>query len=110
MDEGSRRLEEKHGAQFELTKNLLVHFTRSRNWNTDVKITINSVTISPSQVAKYLGVMFDQQLRYKSHVEYLTKKGAKFGPGTAEFLREAYKRQEYMKRRYLDGIGWKAFK
>ena len=69
---------ERHGAQFELTKNLLVHFTRNRNWKTDAKITINGITISPSQAAKYLGVIFDQQLRFKSHVEYLTKKGAKF--------------------------------
>ena len=58
----------KHGAQFEPSKYVLVHFTRNRNQATDAPVLAGSTTINPSREAKYLGVIFDQELRFKSHL------------------------------------------
>ena len=42
---------------------------------TKASVTINGVTIKPSNEAKYLGVIFDQELRFKSHLQHVVKKG-----------------------------------
>ncbi len=65
----------KHGVQFEPTKYILVHFTRNRKRPTEATLRINDTTVKPSEEAKYLGVIFDQELRYKSHLQRLTRKG-----------------------------------
>jgi len=65
----------KHGAQFETSKYILVHYTRNKRMKTQASVTTNGVTIKPSNEAKYLGVIFDQELRFKSHVQYAIKKG-----------------------------------
>ena len=52
----------KHGVQFEISKYILVHFTHNRRMETKASVTINGVTIKPSNEAKYLGVIFDQEL------------------------------------------------
>jgi hypothetical protein len=39
---------------------------------------IANTVISPSQEAKYLGIIFDKQLRFKLHLQHATKKGSKF--------------------------------
>jgi hypothetical protein len=39
---------------------------------------IDGTTIKPSKDAKYLVVMFDQKLRFKSHVQYASRKGTAF--------------------------------
>lgn len=66
----------KHGAQFERSKYVLVHFTRHRNIKTDAAITIDGTTIAPAKEAKYLGVIFDKGLRYHEHT---IQKGTQFG-------------------------------
>ena len=65
----------KHGAQFETSKYILVHYTRNRKAETKASITINGVKIEPSNEAKYLGVIFDQELRFKSHLQQVVKRG-----------------------------------
>jgi len=67
----------KHGVQFETSKYILVHFTRNHNRATKAAITIGNVTIEPSNEAKYLGVIFDKELRFKTHLQYIIKKGTK---------------------------------
>ena len=57
----------KHRAQFEMTKYVLVHYTRNRRKTTKALVTLNGTTIHPSVEAKYLGITFDQQLRYRAH-------------------------------------------
>ena len=42
---------------------------------TKASVTINEITIKPSQEAKYLGVIFDQELRFKTHLQHVIKKG-----------------------------------
>ena len=46
----------KHGVQFETPKYVLVHYTRNRHVETKAPVTINGITIRPSDEAKYLGV------------------------------------------------------
>ena len=65
----------RHGVQFEPSKYILVHYTRNRGQPTMAPITIGSTIIRPSNEAKYLGVIFDQELRFKSHLQYVIKKG-----------------------------------
>ena len=45
---------------------------------TRAPIQIVGTIIQPSQEAKYLGVIFDKQLRFKLHIQHTTKKGSKF--------------------------------
>ena len=52
----------KHGARFETTKYVLVHYTRRRTAETTAPIQIADSVIHPSQEARYLGVIFDKQL------------------------------------------------
>ena len=64
----------KHGAQFETSKYILIHYIRNRRMKTKASVTIIEVTIESSREAKYLGVIFDQELRFKSHLQYIIKK------------------------------------
>ena len=68
----------RHGAKFETTKYILIHFTRNKHQKTDSPVTIANVTIQPSREARYLGVIFDKNLRFKQHLQYAAKKGTKF--------------------------------
>jgi len=65
----------KHGAQFEPSKYILIHFTRNKNLETKAPITINGTNVNPSCEAKYLGVIFDKELRYHAHLRHVVKKG-----------------------------------
>ena len=68
---------EKHGAQFEVSKYTLIHFTRNRWKTTEASVKVNKTTIEPSSEAKYLGVTFDQKLLFKTHLQIVTKKRTK---------------------------------
>ena len=65
----------RHGVQFEISKYILVHYTRNKNKETKASATVDRVTIKPSNEAKYLGVIFDQELRFKSHLQHAVKRG-----------------------------------
>jgi hypothetical protein len=64
-----------HGAQFEQSKYVLVHFTRNHRKSTKASLTIGGTKIDPSDEARYLGVIFDKALRFKTHLQYAVKKG-----------------------------------
>ena len=64
----------KHGVQFETSKYALVHYTRNYNRTTGAKVTINGIQIHATNEAKYLGVIFDKQLRFTSHMARIIKK------------------------------------
>ena len=70
---------EKHGARFETSKYVLIHFTRAWKRNTTAHIHIGDTTIKPANEAKYLGVIFDHKLSFRQHIQYAAKKGTKFG-------------------------------
>ena len=65
----------RHGVQFEPSKYILVHYTRNRRLATDAAVTAGGMTIKPSNEAKYLGIIFDQELRFKSHLQNAVKRG-----------------------------------
>ena len=69
---------EEHGARFETSKYVLIHFTRSRNRHTTACIDIRDTTIKPANEVKYLGVIFDRKLSFKQHIQYASKKGTNF--------------------------------
>src|SRR5438876_5154960 len=70
-----KNMEKKHRAQFEVSKYMLVHFTRNKGMETIASIMINGATVEPSNEAKYLGVIFDQELQFKPHLQHVIKKG-----------------------------------
>ena len=65
----------RHRVQFETTKYVLVHFTRNHRLSTKAPITVGTTMIQPSTEAKYLGVIFDKQLLFRSHLQQVIKKG-----------------------------------
>jgi len=65
----------KHGAQFERSKYILVHFTRNCKIKTEATVNIDGTTITPAKEAKYLGVIFDKELRYHKHINQAIQKG-----------------------------------
>jgi hypothetical protein len=69
----------KHGAQFEKSKYILIHFTRDKTINTEASLTVDGTTITPAVEARYLGVTFDQSLKYRTHTNQAVKKGTQFG-------------------------------
>ena len=77
LDE-AERWRDAHGARFETSKYVLIHFTRHPNKSTQAAIRIANAVIQPSPDARYLGVVFDKQLRFKQHVQQIAKKGSKF--------------------------------
>jgi hypothetical protein len=78
MLEEAEEWRRRHGARFEKSKYQLIHFTRNKRLETTANITMaNNVMIHPTSEAICLGVMFDKELRYTSHLQRLVKKGSK---------------------------------
>ena len=67
----------KHEAQFEKSKYMLVHFTRSQK-STAALILLDGITINPVKEAKYLGVIFEKDMRFRAQLNLIVKKGTNF--------------------------------
>jgi len=80
----------RHGAKFEMTKYILIHFTRNRHRKTDSPVTVANITIQPSREARYLGVIFDKNLRFKQHLQYAAKKGTKFAQAISRIAKATW--------------------
>ena len=78
MLDKAERWREAHGVRFETSKYVLIYFTWYPNKSTQAAIQIANTVIQPSPDARYLGVVFDKQLRFKQHVQQIAKKGSKF--------------------------------
>src|SRR5579859_7620272 len=74
----SEKWKEKHSAQFEPSKYMLIHFTRNARHDNTASIRVNDITITAEKEARYLSVIFDQKLKFHSHLDYATRKGTKF--------------------------------
>ena len=83
----SEEWKEKHGAQFEPSKYMLIHFTRNPRLDVTAEIRLNNTTITPEKEARYLGVIFDQKLKFRSHLDHATKKGTKFALALSSIAR-----------------------
>src|SRR5437667_10668497 len=60
------------------SKYMLVYFTRNMNHDVSAGIQINDTAIAAGKEARYLGVIFDQKLKFHAHMDHVTKKGTKF--------------------------------
>ena len=67
----------KHGAKFEVSKYILVHFTRNNTHRTTSAVTVGDV-------------IFDQKLKYESHVQHIAKKGTKFALAIARVAKSTW--------------------
>src|SRR5437667_8834160 len=74
----SEQWRQQHGAQFEKSKYVLIHFTRNSSVKMEASVTISGTKIEPSEEAKYLGVTFDQKLKFHSHVKQVVAKVTKY--------------------------------
>ena len=73
----AKKWRKKYGVQFEMSKYILVYFIRNYNQATNAAIIVGKVIIESSNEAKYLGVIFDKELRFKTYLQYIVKKGIK---------------------------------
>lgn len=86
----AERWRRKHGAQFEKTKYVPIHFTRNRRINTDAAIDIEGTQVLPSKEGKYLGVIWDQDLKFHAHTNHAVKKGTQFRLAIGSIARETW--------------------
>ena len=75
---GAEQWRQRHGAQFEKSKYVLIHFTHTASARIEASVKIDGITIDPSPEAKYLGVIFDQKLKFHSHMDQVVAKGTKY--------------------------------
>jgi ribonuclease HI len=85
----SEEWRKKHGAKFDPGKYTLIHFTRNyRKVRRDAKITLEDGTqIEPSEEGKYLGLIFDEKLKFNSNTSYRAKKGTRLALAMASVSR-----------------------
>ncbi|OGE46890.1 hypothetical protein PENARI_c093G11063, partial [Penicillium arizonense] len=85
------------GSCFAAEKTELIHITRKRREQLQGQVVMNGKTIEPSPTAKLLGVVFDQELRWKEHVQQAIKRAIKvsIALGGLRHLRPEQMRQLY---------------
>lgn len=93
IEEWARR----NGAVFDAKKTKLIHFTRKKSEQLLGSITMNGETNLPLPAIKLLGVIFDQELRWKDHTQYAVKKATMKSLAIARlrFLRPKQMRELY---------------
>jgi hypothetical protein len=65
------------GSRFTEKKTELIHLTRKRSEQLQGHVIINGRTVESSPTAKLLGVIFDQELRWKEHIQQAIKRATK---------------------------------
>lgn len=100
QEEDIPRIEEwarRTGSCFAVEKTELIHITRKKSEHLKGDIRMQGVTIRPSATAKLLGVVFDQELRWKQHIHQTIKRATKVNVamGGLRHLRPAQMRQLY---------------
>ena len=89
----SEKWRQRHGAQFEQSKYVLIHFTRTTSAQieaVEAAVKINGITIQSSKEAKYLGVIFDQKLKFHSHIDHVIAKRTKYALAIAEIAKSRW--------------------
>ena len=64
---------DENGFRFSKTKTVCVHFCNKRSLHLDPQIKINDATIPVVQQAKFLGLILDNKLNFKAHIDYVRK-------------------------------------
>jgi hypothetical protein len=82
------------GSCFAVEKTELIHITRKKREHSIGQIIMQGTIIQPSPTAKLLGVIFDQELRWKQHVQQAVKRATKvnIAAGGLRHLRPAQMR------------------
>jgi ribonuclease HI len=62
------KLAEKNAIEFDLAKTELIHFTKGKQGQKQAIKLPDNTPIKPSPIVKWLGIYFDQQLRFTAHV------------------------------------------
>jgi ribonuclease HI len=85
------------GSTFEADKTELIHFTRNKEQQCPATVTMGPHEIKPSETVKLLGVIFDQELRWRAHVQRAVKRATKtcLAIGRLQHLRPKQMRQLY---------------
>lgn len=85
------------GSSFTTEKTELIHLTRRKKELGKGSVLMDGKTIQAGSTAKLLGVVFDQELRWKDHVQQLVKRAttATQGMSGLRHLRPAQMRQIY---------------
>ena len=65
------------GSSFAAEKTELIHLARKKTEHLVGQIVVNGTVVRPSATAKLLGVVFDQELRWKDHVQQTIKRATK---------------------------------
>ncbi|XHF99701.1 hypothetical protein AWENTII_013004 [Aspergillus wentii] len=73
IEEWARRT----GSSFAAEKTELIHLTRKKGEQLEGQMVVDGTVIRPSTTAKLLGVVFDQELRWKEHVQQAVKRATK---------------------------------
>ena len=63
--------------QFSKTKTVCIHFYKRWTYHFNLEINIDWHTIPVVGQAKSLGIIFDNKLNFKAHIEYLLQKSLK---------------------------------
>ena len=79
-----------HGAQFEKSKYMLIHFSRVTSAKLEAPVTTEGTTIHPCLEAKYLGVTFDRKLKFRSHSDNIVAKGTKYALAIAGIAKSSW--------------------
>ena len=72
-------------------------FTRKRTNVHDIDIEINNITISRVKNVKFLGVILDEKMSWKDHINYISKKISKC-------IAIMFKLKKYSEQRYSEII------
>lgn len=86
------------GSRFAAGKTELIHFTKKKTEQSNATtIIMNNREIKPSQSVKLLGVICDQELRWRAHVQRTVKRAtvASLAINRLRYLRPAQMRQLY---------------
>jgi hypothetical protein len=85
------------GSTFTTEKTELIHLTRRKKELGKGSVRMDGKTIQAGSTAKLLGVVFDQELRWKDHVQQVVKQAttATHGMSGLRHLRPAQMRQIY---------------
>src|SRR5216117_3306935 len=69
--------ESRSGATFEAEKTAIIHFSRNKERLDITPFIIKGQAVEPQEQVKILGVIMDQQLRYKQHIARAATRGLK---------------------------------
>ena len=69
-----KKWRKKYKTQFEIFKYILIYYIYNRKVKSNASIIINKIKIKLLKKIKYLEIIFNQELWFKSYLQYIIKK------------------------------------